>query len=87
MTANSDNGQNDLLNLGKNFSSSLREMRKERSLTQHDLSDRSGLSLRMISDLERNVRQPTLMTLFKLAKGLNISMRDFMERLLGDMDL
>ena len=87
MTANSDNGQNDLLNLGKNFSSSLREMRKERSLTQHDLSDRSGLSLRMISDLERNVRQPTLMTLFKLARGLNISMRDFMERLLGNMDL
>ena len=55
------------------FAGTLRKLRTERDMTQHDLEDKSGLSLRMISDMERGVKQPTLMTLIKLAKGLDIS--------------
>ncbi|MDA0196497.1 MAG: helix-turn-helix transcriptional regulator [Bacteroidetes bacterium] len=67
-----------LRELNKNFASTLKELRVSGSLTQHDLSDRSGLSLRMISDMERGLRQPTLGTLFKLAHGLGISIYDLL---------
>jgi len=87
MTSISDNDQNDLLNINQNFATTLKVLRKEKGLTQHNLREKSGLSLRMISDLECGIRQPTLGTLFKLAKGLNISMSELIERLLKEMDL
>lgn len=66
----------------KEFGQVLASLRKEKEMTQHNLVDSSGLSLRMISDMERGLIQPSLITLFKLAKGLNISILDLIRRLL-----
>ena len=70
----------------EDFARVLKTLRKEKKLTQHDLTDRSGLSLRMISDLERGVRQPSLVTLYKLAKGLDMPVLEFMERIVKSKD-
>lgn len=69
----------------EDFARILKEIRSEKKLTQHDLTDRSGISLRMISDMERGIRQPTLITLFKLAKGFDMPVLTFMRRLLKDI--
>lgn len=66
------------------FANTLRNLRMERDMTQHDLEDKSGLSLRMISDMERGVKQPTLMTLIKLAKGLDISVVELIGQFIKD---
>ena len=67
----------------QHFACLLKRLRSEKGLTQHDLCDRSGLSLRTISDMESGIRQPTLITLFKLAEGLDIEVLT----LLGRLDL
>ena len=69
----------------EDFARILKEIRAEKKLTQHELTDRSGLSLRMISDMERGIRQPSLITLFKLAKGFDMPVLAFMKRLLSEM--
>ena len=88
------NDKSNLVNENKNVSSkrirkafakTLKDLRFEKGLTQHDLEERSGLSLRMISDLERGVTQPSLVTLFKLTKGLDISLMKLSERLINEM--
>jgi len=67
------------------FAKTLKNVRTEKDLTQHGLSDKSGLSLRMISDLERGVRQPSLITLYKLAKGLGVTLPQLIEKFLMEM--
>jgi transcriptional regulator with XRE-family HTH domain len=73
-------------NITEVFAQTLKRLRKENLLTQHDLVEKSGVSLRMISDLERGVKQPSLITLHKLAKGLDISLLKLIEQLLSDMN-
>ena len=82
-------GSNDnesLSSVTKDFARILKKIRKEKNLTQHDLEERSGLSLRMISDLERGVRQPSLITLIKLSKGLDISLMNLIEQLVREIN-
>jgi len=42
-------------------------------MTQEDLAAKSGLSQQYISDLERGLRNPTVVTLFELAVALACS--------------
>src|SRR5215210_6725140 len=59
------------------FSSLLRQLRTAASLSQEDLAERSGLSLRGISDLERGARRfPHLETVRMLADALTLSEAD-----------
>jgi transcriptional regulator with XRE-family HTH domain len=52
----------------------LREARWRTGLTQQDLAERSGLSIRTISDIERGyVRQPRATTLRLLARALGMT--------------
>lgn len=78
------------LDVMKAFAQTLKRLRIERDLTQHDLVDRSGVSLRMISDMERGMKQPTLSTLIRLARGFDISfmriVEEFNKDLASDMD-
>ncbi len=53
------------------FSETLKALRKKKKMTQQALSDRSGLSLRYLQELEAGPKQPTIETLFKLAYGLD----------------
>jgi transcriptional regulator with XRE-family HTH domain len=49
-------------------------------LTQEQLSFRAGLSRPYISQLERNLKSPTLETLFLLCDALGVSARDVVGR-------
>lgn len=48
-------------------------IRKERGLTQEQLSELCGLSLQYLSDLERGKRNPTIVTLYEIAQALEVS--------------
>lgn len=55
--------------VGQNFA----RLRREKSLTQEDVSARSGFSQQYLSDLERGRRNPTVITLYELAQALGVS--------------
>jgi transcriptional regulator with XRE-family HTH domain len=60
-----------------------RELRRARTgagLTQEQLSFRAGLSRPYISELERDMKSPTLETLFLLCEALGISAVDLVGR-------
>ncbi len=48
----------------------VRKARLTQGLTQEELSYRSGFSQQYLSDLERGLRNPTIITLYELAKAL-----------------
>jgi transcriptional regulator with XRE-family HTH domain len=53
----------------------IRALRRLRGLTQEQLGERSGVSAKYISELERGVRNPSLETLVKVANiGLVVSL-------------
>lgn len=51
----------------------VRRIRLENGLTQEDLAVRSGFSQQYLSDLERGLRNPTVVSLFELAQALGVS--------------
>jgi len=51
----------------------LKRIRLEKGLTQEQLSDVSGFSQQYISGLEQGRRNPTVGTLYELAKSLGVS--------------
>ena len=53
------------------FSLVLRQKRTAKGLTQQGSAEASDLSLRYIQELEAGEKQPSLKTLFFLARGLN----------------
>lgn len=54
------------------FAKILRTLRINHKLSQEELAFRSDLDRTYISMLERGIHQPTISTLFALAKALNI---------------
>lgn len=48
-------------------------------LSQERLAERSGLHINTIGLLERGLRQPSLYTLFQLAKALDVAPTDFIQ--------
>ena len=54
------------------FSRVLRRLRKSKFLSQEDLALKSGLHRNYISALERQLKSPTLVTLFKISSVLQI---------------
>ncbi len=61
-----------LLALGKNVS----DLRKEKGLTQEQLAERSGLDSTYISGIERGVRNPSIASLVRLAKGFKTTVSE-----------
>jgi len=54
----------------------LRPMRRERKMSQSDLSKLSGVSQTMIGAIERGVTSPTLGIVVKLANALGVSVSE-----------
>lgn len=59
--------------------SMIRSRRKELGLTLTELAEKSGLSAPFISQAERNQTIPSLVSLLKLAKSLDVDISYFME--------
>jgi transcriptional regulator with XRE-family HTH domain len=62
------------------FGKVLRELREANHISQEKLAEYCELDRTYISLLERGLRQPTITTIFKLAKALNISPSKLMEK-------
>lgn len=58
------------MRLGEN----VRRVRRERGLTLTDLSRRSGVSVSMLSKIERNEKNPTVNVACKIAEGLDATL-------------
>lgn len=54
----------------------IKEIRTEKGLTQKELSKLSGVSESYIGDLERNEKIPSIVTICKLAKALEIDIKE-----------
>ena len=62
------------------FGKVLRELREANQLSQEKLAEYCELDRTYISMLERGLRQPTITTIFKLAKALNIAPSQLIEK-------
>lgn len=49
----------------------IKELRRKKGLTQHDLSERSGLSLRTIQRIENSENKPSVYSLRKIGEALD----------------
>ncbi len=65
----------------KKFGKRLRELRKQRKLTQEKLAEKIGLSTNFIGMVERGIRNTTIDNLFKISKALEIKLSKFFETL------
>lgn len=62
-----------------NIGQKIRNLRKEERLTLQDLSDLSGLSKPLLSQIENDQVIPPIATLLKIAKGLKVGIHYFFE--------
>lgn len=62
------------------FGLALREIRKERHLTQEELAHRSGYHPTYIGQLERGRKSPSLRTILSLAAALNVPGTELVKR-------
>ena len=70
----------------KAFGFALREIRRERGLSQEQLALESGFDRTYISLLERGVQSPTLRTVVKLAGLLKVKASELVKRMEGHME-
>jgi transcriptional regulator with XRE-family HTH domain len=59
------------------FPERMKQLRAEAGLSQSGLAKASGLSLGVIHDYEQGKREPTMRSLFKLARALGVSAEAF----------
>ena len=59
--------------LNKSFGDNLRKIRKGKEITQGDMADKAGLSLRYVQAIEAGEKTPSVHTLAKLCLALSIS--------------
>lgn len=57
----------------------IRKLRKEKELTQEKLAELTKIEVRSIVDIEAGKRNPTLKTLNKIAKALNVKASSFID--------
>lgn len=57
----------------------VRRFRQKKGLTQESFAELSGFSQQYISGLEQGRRNPTVITLYELAKALGVSHNDLLK--------
>jgi transcriptional regulator with XRE-family HTH domain len=57
---------------------SIRSYRKQRGMSQEDLAEAAKLSRNYISDIERGVRNPSLLALIGISRALRLPLRDML---------
>jgi transcriptional regulator with XRE-family HTH domain len=61
------------------FGAQVKLLRTAREMTQEELSQRSGLAIRFVQDIEAGNKQASIKTVFKLADGLGVSPTDLIK--------
>lgn len=64
-------------NIAIQFGKRVRNLRVSQKYSQEKLAEYSGLHATYIGQIERGEKSPTIETIYKLAKGLDIPMSDF----------
>ncbi len=62
-----------MADIRKKFGIHLRELRVARRLTQEELADRADMHFTYIGQIERGLRNPSLINLEKIAKALKVN--------------
>ncbi|MGW4370126.1 helix-turn-helix domain-containing protein [Nocardia takedensis] len=65
----------------KVFGKNIGDLRRARGMTQEQLAEKSNLALPTIAAIERGTRWPRISTLQKLAKALQVSGGELLDRL------
>ena len=63
----------------KVFGQVLREIRTERGISQEKLAEYCEMDRSYMSELERGLKKPSIVTIFKLSKALEINPHDFIK--------
>ena len=63
------------------FAASVRKLRHGLEISQEELAERADLHRTYIADIERGARNPTLLTIKKLANGLGVSAADLLSEI------
>lgn len=61
------------------FGLNVRKLREANNLTQEAVAERAGLDSTYISGIERGVRNPSLVSIARLAKALRVSVSELCE--------
>lgn len=61
------------------FGRRLRQLRRQKDLTQEQLAEAAGISVDMLSNIERGVNAPSFETLEKLAKVLGVHVKELFD--------
>jgi transcriptional regulator with XRE-family HTH domain len=59
------------------FGRRLRQIRRQHDLTQEQLAELAGISVDMLSNIERGINAPSFETMEKLSKVLSIPVKEF----------
>ena len=65
--------------LSRLFAAHLKELRRQRHVTQRELATRSGLSLSFIRGLEQGIYTPSFSSIELLARALGVAYRELFD--------
>jgi transcriptional regulator with XRE-family HTH domain len=65
----------------KYFGQNLRKIRQSNSLTQEKLADLAELDTTYISGLERGVRNPSLLSIIKIARACSVAPKELLNNI------
>ncbi|OHT45912.1 transcriptional regulator [Flavobacterium tructae] len=57
----------------------LKELRSEKKMSQEELADKSEITLSQIARIETAIINPTVSTIFKIARGLDVSPKELFD--------
>lgn len=62
------------------FGKTIKEVRAERKISQEELAGEANLDRTYMSGIERGVRNPSLLNIYKVAKALHIKISDLFKK-------
>jgi len=68
-----------MASLKAKFGKKLKQLRKERDITQEELADKIDLTIESISNIERGIFGPKFDNLEKIAKVLKVEVKELFE--------
>lgn len=64
------------MDVGRRVGANIKRIRRERGFSQEELAHRADMHRTFVSQIERAVKSPTLETLDKIAKGLDVPLSE-----------